>query len=142
MAFEGAKPGKHISMRTVQAIFKRACVKVGIKRDISAHSLRHSFATHLLESGIDLRYIQGILGHKSSKITEIYTHVSEANIASIKNPLDSIFQRGTSMITSRGMYTRNIAYIPPNWKDIRSADINELDDVHDMHNEMEIKHVR
>jgi len=92
MAFEGAKPGKHISMRTVQAIFNRACIKAGIKRDVSAHSLRHSFATHLLGSGVDLRYMQEILGHKSSKTTEIYTHVSEANIASIKNPLDSIFK--------------------------------------------------
>ena len=90
--FEGAKPGKHISMRTVQAIFKRACVKAGIKRDISAHSLRHSFATHLLESRIDLRYMQEILGHKSSKATEIYTHVSRASLTKIKNPLDSIFK--------------------------------------------------
>jgi len=90
--FEGAKPGKHISIRTVQAIFKHACTKAGIKKDISAHSLRHSFATHLLESGVDLRYIQEILGHKSSKTTEIYTHVSKARLTSIKNPLDSIFR--------------------------------------------------
>ena len=90
--FEGAKPGKHISIRTVQAIFKHACAKAGIKKDVSAHSLRHSFATHLLESGVDLRYIQEILGHKSSKTTEVYTHVSKANLTSIKNPLDSIFK--------------------------------------------------
>ena len=66
---------------------------VRINRDfLSTHSLRHSFATHLLEGGVDLRYIQEILGHKSSKTTEIYTHVSEANIASIKSPLDAIFK--------------------------------------------------
>ena len=62
------------------------------KKDVTLHSLRHSFATHLLESGIDLRYIQEILGHKSSKTTEIYTHVSKASLTSIKNPLDSIFK--------------------------------------------------
>ena len=94
--FEGAKPGKHISIRTVQTIFKHACAKAGIK--ISAHSLRYSFATHLLESRIDLRYIQEILGHKSSKTTEIYTYVSKASLTSIKNPLDSIFKGGTNMI--------------------------------------------
>ena len=90
--FEGAKQGKHILTRTVQAIFKHVCEKTGIKKEVSAHSLRHSFATHLLKSGVDLRYIQEILGHKSSKTTEIYTHVSKASIASIKSPLDTIFK--------------------------------------------------
>lgn len=90
--FKGAKPGSHISVSMVQAIFKQACEKAGISKKVSAHSLRHSFATHLLESGVDLRYIQELLGHKSSKTTEIYTHVSKANLASIKNPLDSIFK--------------------------------------------------
>ena len=61
-------------------------------KNAKIHSLRHSFATHLLESGVDLRYIQEILGHKSSKTTEIYTHVSKASIARIKNPLDSIME--------------------------------------------------
>jgi len=90
--FEGSRPGKHISTRTVQAIFKHACEKAGIKKEVSAHSLRHSFATHLLESGVDLRYIQEILGHKSSKTTEIYTHVSKASIARIRSPLDTILE--------------------------------------------------
>jgi len=90
--FEGVKRGRHISTRTVQAVFRQACDKAGIKKDVTAHSLRHSFATHLLESRVDLRYIQEILGHKSSKTTEIYTHVSKASIANIKNPLDSIFK--------------------------------------------------
>ncbi len=90
--FEGAKPGSHITVRTVQAIFKRACERVGINKEVTVHTLRHSFATHLLESGVDLRYIQELLGHKSSKTTEIYTHVSKANLAKIKNPLDSIME--------------------------------------------------
>ena len=55
-----------------------------------SHSLRHSFATHLLGSGIDLRHIQEILGHKTSKITEIYTHVSNKDIGKIKSPLDDL----------------------------------------------------
>lgn len=81
---------KHITTRTVQKIFQNACKKAGIKKNVSVHSLRHSFATHLLESGIDLRYIQELLGHKSSKTTEIYTHVSTKNLSAIKNPLDSL----------------------------------------------------
>ena len=81
---------KHITARTVQKIFQNACKKAGIKKNVSVHSLRHSFATHLLESGIDLRYIQELLGHKSSKTTEIYTHVSTKNLSAIKNPLDSL----------------------------------------------------
>lgn len=91
--FERSKPGEHTSIRTVHAIFKHACAKAEIKKDISAHSLRHSFATHLLESGVDLRYIQEMLGHKSSKTTEIYTHVSKANIVNIKSPHDTIFKK-------------------------------------------------
>jgi integrase len=66
----------------------------GIKKEATVHSLRHSFAIHLLESGIDLRYIQELLGYKSSKITEIYIHVSTKDLSSIKNPLDSLLAGG------------------------------------------------
>ena len=60
----------------------------GIKKEVSVHSLRHFFATHLLEGGTDLRYIQELLGHAHSKTTEIYTHVAIKNLRKIRNPLD------------------------------------------------------
>ncbi len=66
------------------------CKKTGVTKEVTVHSLRHNFATHLLESGVDLRYIQELLGHKSSKTTEIYTHVSNRDIGKIKSPLDSL----------------------------------------------------
>lgn len=90
--FERAKPGRNITVRTVQAIFKQACKRVGISKKVTVHALRHSFATHLLESGVDLRYIQELLGHKSSKTTEIYTHVIKTSLAKIKNPLNSMME--------------------------------------------------
>ena len=66
------------------------CNKAEIKKYVTVHSLRHSFATHLLESGIDLRYIQELLEHKNSKTTEIYTFVSNKDLGKIKSPLDFI----------------------------------------------------
>ena len=62
--------------------------KAGIKRPVTPHMLRHSFATHLLEAGVNLRQIQVLLGHSSSKTTEIYTHVATTTFKKIKNPLD------------------------------------------------------
>ncbi len=70
----------------VQAIFERARDKAGIKKGATVHSLRHSFAIYLLESGVDLRYIQELLDHKHSKTTEIYTHVSIKNLSRVKSP--------------------------------------------------------
>lgn len=88
--FEGAKEGRHLSIRSVDKIFRNACKKAGIIKDVSVHTLRHSFATHLLEGGTDLRYIQELLGHAHSKTTEIYTHVSTKNLGKITSPLDTI----------------------------------------------------
>jgi integrase/recombinase XerD len=72
----------------VRKVFEAACNKAGIHKDVPVHSLRHSFATHLLEGGTDLRYIQELLGHPSSDTTEIYTHVTEKSIKNIQSPLD------------------------------------------------------
>lgn len=88
--FPGEDPGKHITERTVQRVFECTKEKTGIQKKVSVHSLRHSFATHLLEGGVDLRYIQELLGHQSSKTTEIYTHVTQKSIKSILSPLDKI----------------------------------------------------
>jgi site-specific recombinase XerD len=88
--FEGTKPGEMLSARTISLIFDHACKKAGIPKRGGIHSLRHSFATHLLENGTDLRFIQELLGHTSSKTTEIYTHVSKTAIARIRSPLARI----------------------------------------------------
>ena len=88
------------------------CVKTGIKKGVSVLSLRRSFTTYLRESGVDLRYMQEILGHKSSKATEIYTHVSRASSTKIKNPLDSIFKRDKHDYIQKHVYTQYCIYTP------------------------------
>jgi len=85
--FEGLQ-GNQYSAESVTKILKKASLKAGITRKITPHMLRHSFATHLLESGTDLRYIQTLLGHSSTRTTEIYTQVAIHNYKLIKNPLD------------------------------------------------------
>lgn len=87
--FEGAAGGKY-SPSSLQNIIKAAATKAGIEKTTTMHTLRHSFATHCLENGVDLRYIQSMLGHSSSKITEIYTHVTTKGFDQIESPLDKL----------------------------------------------------
>ncbi|HKI79736.1 MAG TPA: tyrosine-type recombinase/integrase [Ignavibacteriaceae bacterium] len=89
--FEGQN-GRKYSATSVANILKRAAKKAGIQKKVTPHMLRHSFATHLLEQGTDLRYIQELLGHNSSKTTEIYTHISKKAIDNIQNPIDEFFE--------------------------------------------------
>ena len=87
---EGQKGGKY-SAESILKVVKTSAKKAGITRNVNAHMLRHSFATHHLESGTDLRYIQEFLGHSSSKTTEVYTHVAKTDFSKFKNPLDEIY---------------------------------------------------
>jgi len=86
---EGQNGGKY-SPKSVQSIFKRALQKAGIRKKATVHTLRHSFATHLLDDGTDIRYIQELLGHKRLETTQIYTHVSSYSINKIKSPADKL----------------------------------------------------
>lgn len=88
--FEGEDKGEKYSEQSLQSVFKQALNKTKINKPITLHWLRHSYATHLLENGTDLRYIQEILGHSSSRTTEIYTHVSTKSLLQIKSPFDDL----------------------------------------------------
>lgn len=88
--FEGQTAGMPYDSRSLQLVLKQALKKARITKPVTLHWLRHSYATHLLESGTDLRYIQELLGHSSSKTTEIYTHVSTKSIQQIKSPFDDL----------------------------------------------------
>ena len=87
--FEGQTGGKY-SVESVYRVFKQALKNAGIKKDVGVHCLRHSYATHLHENGLDIRYIQELLGHKSSRTTEIYTHVSRRNLIAVRSPIEDL----------------------------------------------------
>lgn len=90
LLFEGNRPGVPLTADAVQFAFRRVTEELGLRRRITPHTLRHSFATHLLEDGVDLRIIQVLLGHGSVQSTEIYTHVSDKLIRNTRSPLDDL----------------------------------------------------
>jgi Site-specific recombinase XerD len=111
--FEGQTPGQMTVSRTIELIYDHACQKAGVEKKKGIHALRHSFATHLLEQGVDLRQIQVLLGHSSIKTTEIYTHVSNKEISKIRSPLANLnLNNGT---TNRNNRCHRIAPNLINW---------------------------
>jgi integrase/recombinase XerD len=92
--------GGNYSPRSVNNIIKKAARVAGIRKNVSAHTLRHSFATHLLERGTDLRYIQMLLGHENSKTTERYTHLTKQGFEKLVSPLDNLNMGATFMVTT------------------------------------------
>ena len=86
LIFVSQREGRY-NKRTIQQIIKSAAKKAGIKKKVTPHTLRHSFATHLLEAGADIRYIQQLLGHKCLRTTQIYTHVANKDIKKLANLL-------------------------------------------------------
>ena len=92
--FESEQTETAYPTRTVQRIFQLAKAKAAINKEIGIHSLRHSFATHLLEKGTDIRYIKDLLGHFNIKTTERYLHVSKKALVNIISPLDDLFNKG------------------------------------------------
>ncbi|MEJ7780875.1 MAG: site-specific integrase [Daejeonella sp.] len=88
--FEGQNAGDQYSEKSLSNVLSQSVLKAKIQKPVTLHWLRHSYATHLLENGTDLRYIQEILGHNSSKTTEIYTHVSTKSLQNIKSPFDDL----------------------------------------------------
>ena len=90
--FEGQGAEEHYSKRTAQAVFGNVYKKLKLPPTISFHSLRHSYATHLLENGTDIKYIQELLGHNDIKTTMRYTHVSIKELGKIESPIDKIMR--------------------------------------------------
>ena len=101
--FPGQKTEHHLAERSIQAVTERTLNAAGIEKPVSMHTLRHSFATHLLEHGTDLRYIQELLGHQSVRTTEIYTHVSNRVLGKIRSPLDFLLENNEHQVVTQNV---------------------------------------
>jgi integrase/recombinase XerD len=88
--FEGQWPGEMYSASSLEKVLKNACKRAGLRKEVSLHWLRHSYATHLLESGTDIKFIQELLGHNSSRTTEIYLHITTKSLQKIRSPFDDL----------------------------------------------------
>ncbi|WP_235318299.1 tyrosine-type recombinase/integrase [Polaribacter sp. Hel1_85] len=106
---EGQKGGKY-SSESVRQFLRKSCKKAQIKKIVTPHTLRHSYATHLLENGVDIRYIQSLLGHAKPETTMIYTHVKRKDLMEIQNPLDIALQKLNKLDNEKGnvLLSRNI----------------------------------
>lgn len=104
--FPGGRKGRHITPRTIQNVVTKSAECAGLKKHVTTHTLRHSFATHLLENGIGLRYIQELLGHKSAKTTQKYTHVAKKKIERIISPLDTICRQKQNLNENKPAFTK------------------------------------
>ena len=94
--FPGNPKENSISSRTIQKVFENALQRAGIKKEATVHTLRHSFATHLLEAGTDLYHIQHLLGHTTAKTTAIYLHITHKDLARVVSPIDLFEEPGDS----------------------------------------------
>ena len=100
---EGSK-GKKYSATSIRTFLKQSCKKARIQKRVTPHTLRHSYATHLIENGTGLRYVQELLGHSKPETTMIYTHVAKKDILSIKSPLDTALMK----LTDAGKSSKNM----------------------------------
>jgi len=99
--FPGRDPIRPLARESIEKVFARARLKAGILKNITPHSLRHSFATHLLERGVNIRVIQRLLGHRSLRSTEVYTHVAETYIRDTLSPLDDLLPNVAGIVPSK-----------------------------------------
>ena len=97
---EGTKAGEHYTAGSIRNFLRKSCKKAGIRKVVTPHTLRHSYATHLLENGVDIRYIQVLLGHSRPETTMVYTHVAKKDMLAIESPLDTMVK--TFMETDNG----------------------------------------